>query len=138
VKDVDLEANAILALQQERGYHWRGPTSAICPPVKAPKDPSTGTGAISNAAHVVASMRPGFRACFQDFLGRLPAAPPGKVRLSMHVDCAGKVSEVHARVSGIDEQAVACMFRTAVERTFDAPEGGASIVNVPVTFVRTK
>jgi hypothetical protein len=80
-------------------------------------------------------MRPGFRACFEDLLNRTHLPLDGTMRLAMHVDCTGRVVEIGALVTGLDQDAVTCVFRTAASGHFDPPEGGASVVNVPVKYV---
>ena len=148
-------AQALPQAQRQREYHWQSPLLNRCPPPvpkpdlgslangasldgtqsqPKPSPPPIASGLITHAAQVVASMRPGFRACFQQLLDR--QGVPGKVRLSIHVNCAGEISSIRAIASGLDEETVACMFRTVVSKRFDPPEGGASVVNVPVTFVR--
>jgi hypothetical protein len=81
-------------------------------------------------------MRPGFRACYQEFVDRvrLPLSP--SLRLSMHVDCTGRVIKIRALANGFDEDTVTCLLQTAASGRFDPPEGGGSVVNFPVTFVR--
>jgi len=93
------------------------------------------SGVITNAAKVIAAMRPGFRQCYQRFLNRVPTAS-GRVRLAIHVNCSGEIPSVRATAYGIDRETVACMLVTIAQARFDPPEGGASVVNVPVTFVR--
>jgi hypothetical protein len=78
-------------------------------------------------------MRPGFRACFERFLGRQGVS--GKVQLAIRVNCSGETSSIRAVAQGLDEETVTCMVRTIVSKRFDPPQGGASVVNVPVRFV---
>jgi hypothetical protein len=83
-------------------------------------------------------MRPGFRACFQRFLDRRRGAVGGGklgARLSIHVGCDGAITAIRATTRLLDEDTITCMFATIRPNRFDPPEGGSSVVNVPVTFV---
>ena len=97
---------------------------------------SVAGGAISNAARVIAAMRPAFRACFQKGLDQNPDAQ-GSIRLAIKVGPGGEVSGVSATPSGnLPPGVVDCVTTRAKRAQFDPPEGGASVVNVPVTFVK--
>jgi len=93
------------------------------------------SGNVSNAARVVAGMRPSFRACYNALLGRNREAQ-GTVRVTLRVNCVGRVIALHATAHGIDRETVACMFDTAMKAQFEPPEGGSAVINVPVTFVK--
>ena len=43
---------------------------------------------------------------------------------------------LHATANGIDREAVACMFDTAMKAQFEQPTGGLAVIKVPVTFVK--
>ena len=97
---------------------------------------SVAGGAITNAARVIAAMRPAFRACFQKGLDQNPDAQ-GSIRLAIKVGPGGEVSGVSATPSGnLPPGVVDCVTTRAKRAQFDPPEGGASVVNVPVTFVK--
>src|SRR3954470_17296212 len=97
---------------------------------------SVAGGAITNAARVIAAMRPAFRACFQKGLDQNPDAQ-GSIRLAIKVGPGGEVSGVTATPSGnLPPSVVDCVSTRAKRAQFDPPEGGASVVNVPVTFVK--
>jgi outer membrane biosynthesis protein TonB len=97
---------------------------------------SVAGGAITNAARVIAAMRPAFRACFQKGLDQNPDAQ-GSIRLAIKVGPGGEVSGVTATPSGnLPPSVVDCVSTRARRAQFDPPEGGASVVNVPVTFVK--
>jgi hypothetical protein len=97
---------------------------------------SVAGGAITNAARVIAAMRPAFRACFQKGLDQNPDAQ-GSIRLAIRVGPGGEVSGVTATPSGnLPPGVVDCVSTRAKRASFDPPEGGASVVNVPVTFVK--
>jgi hypothetical protein len=80
-------------------------------------------------------MRPRFRACYQRVLERQPGAQ-GTVQLTLHVNCRGTVSWIHARVSGLRQEIVSCMFDVASRVRFEEPAIGWANVRVPVTFFR--
>ena len=97
---------------------------------------SVAGGAITNAARVIAAMRPAFRACFQKGLDQNPDAQ-GSIRLAIKVGPGGEVASVSATPSGnLPPGVVDCVTTRAKRAQFDPPEGGASVVNVPVTFVK--
>jgi hypothetical protein len=97
---------------------------------------STQGGNISNAARVVAAMRPAFRACYQKGLDVNPDAQ-GSVRLALKVGPGGEVTSVSAVPSGnLPGSVVDCISARARRAQFDPPEGGAAVVNVPVNLVK--
>jgi hypothetical protein len=103
----------------------------------SPRSKST-SGAIANAARIVGSMRPGFRACFQRFLDRRHVEPGWKlgVRVAIYVGCDGSITGIRTSTRLLDAEAITCMFRTIRPNRFNPPEAGSSVINVPVTFVR--
>lgn len=97
---------------------------------------SVSGGAVSNAAAVVARMRAGFRACYQRGLAENPDAQ-GQIRLTIRVGPGGEVAGVNAVPSGtLPGSVVDCVKSRASAARFDAPEGGAAAILVPVTFVK--
>jgi hypothetical protein len=111
--------------------HVEGPS-----PVANVAPPSTSGGLVSDAARVVASMRAGFRACYQRGLAVDPDASGG-IRLSIRVGPGGEVSGVTATPSGnLPATVVSCVQARAQAAQFDAPQGGAAVILVPVTFVK--
>jgi hypothetical protein len=148
-QDVDAEAADVLLLDRERDYQWIGHPAPRCPrtahSTKLPdiERPSRlliiappRQGHITNAAQVLVNMRTGFRDCYYDFMRRRHGSSGGRVRLAFRVDCDGTITAIRARARGVDRETVACMFRASAGMRFRAPEGGASVVRVPVTFVR--
>jgi hypothetical protein len=143
---------ALAALAAPRDYSWSDPLAVVCPPEPAspvmPADAGAASAAsppeherpagaaktVSNAESVLGGMRPGFRACFEDEMLRLPCAQ-GTARVTMHVDCRGKLAVMSARAEGLDQQTVECIFKVAALATFDPPEGGSAVIQVPVTFI---
>lgn len=93
-------------------------------------------GAISDARSVVASMRPGFKACYQRGLSANPDSQ-GKITLTLRVGPGGEVQSASAATSGdIDAAVLDCVKQRAMAARFAPPEGGMAVVQVPVTFVR--
>ncbi|MFC1641525.1 AgmX/PglI C-terminal domain-containing protein [Myxococcota bacterium] len=92
-------------------------------------------GEVSNASRVVASMRAGFRSCYNRELAQNPDAA-GTIRLSITVGPGGEVRGVQATSSGNLGSAVACVRSRAAAAQFDPPKGGTAVIQVPVTFVK--
>jgi hypothetical protein len=108
--------------------------------VKGPKGnanvgAASGTGNVSNAARVVAGMRAGFRRCYNMELNNNPDAA-GTIRLTIRVGPGGEVQGVSAASSGNLGSAVSCVQARAAAAQFAPPDGGAAVINVPVTFVK--
>ncbi len=120
------------------GTEGSGQTAKVSGPKAAMPGVSSSVagGSISNAARVIAAMRPAFRACFQKGLDQNPDAQ-GSVRLAIKVGPGGEVSSVQATPSGnLPPGVVDCVTTRAKRAQFDPPEGGAAVVQVPVTFVK--
>lgn len=93
-------------------------------------------GTVSNATRVVAGMRAGFRNCYNRGLAENPDAQ-GSIRLTIRVGPGGEVQGVTAVPSGnLSPTVVSCVQARAQAAQFDAPEGGAAVISVPVTFVK--
>lgn len=93
-------------------------------------------GAISDARAVIASMRTGFRACYQRGLANNPDAQ-GKITLNIKVGPGGEVQSVSGASSGnIAPEVLDCVKQRAMAARFSPPEGGTAVVQVPVSFVR--
>jgi len=91
---------------------------------------------ITNAAAVVASMRAGFKRCYDRALAQ-NADAEGRISLSIHVGPGGEVQSVSADTSGnLPPSVGACVAARARAAQFDPPEGGLAVVQVPVTFVK--
>jgi Ca-activated chloride channel family protein len=92
-------------------------------------------GTVSNAARVVAGMRPGFRNCFQRALAQDPTLSGGTLRLTIKIGPAGEVTNVTPSPGGsLPPNVVACVVSRARAAQFDAPSGGSATIVVPVTF----
>ncbi len=98
--------------------------------------PSVAGGAVSDASRVVAQMRAGFRNCYNRGLAENPDIE-GKIALSIKVGPAGQVASVSATKTGnLPSSVVDCVKARANSATFAAPQGGAAVVQVPVSFVK--
>jgi hypothetical protein len=91
-------------------------------------------GNIENAATVVASMRRGFRACYQAALDRYPDFSAA-VRLSMRVRTDGSIVRVTGVGTNAPSELIECLFDEVGRHRFEPPEGGAAVVNVPVNLI---
>jgi hypothetical protein len=92
-------------------------------------------GTVGNAARVVAGMRAGFRACYQQGLADNPDAA-GNITLAIHVGAGGEVTGVSGSSATLPASVVGCVKSRAQAATFDAPEGGSAVISVPVTFIK--
>jgi hypothetical protein len=90
---------------------------------------------VSNAAKVVASLRPAFRACYDQELKVVPSRT-GKLRLTIRVGAQGNVNEVTVKAEGELVSTVSCVKAVAEAAKFAPPAGGAAVIAVPVTFVK--
>lgn len=102
--------------------------------VKSPPSPPS-SGSVSNAAEVVASMRAGFRTCYQRALAS-DAKVEGAVRITLRIGADGQVSEAKAAALGLPVSSVDCLLERAMSGRFAPPDGGYAIIAVPVTFIR--
>jgi hypothetical protein len=99
-------------------------------------DASVAGGSVSDASRVVAQMRAGFRACYNRGLAENPDIE-GKIQLSIKVGPTGQVASVAATKTGsLPESVVECVKARATSANFSAPQGGAAVVQVPVSFVK--
>jgi hypothetical protein len=81
-------------------------------------------------------MRAGFRACYNRGLATNPDIE-GKIALSIRVGPTGQVASVTATKTGnIPSEVVDCVKARASSASFAAPQGGAAVVQVPVSFVK--
>jgi hypothetical protein len=93
-------------------------------------------GQVSNAARVVAGMRAGFRNCYNRALAQNPDVE-GRISLSIRVGPGGEVQGVSAAASGnLPDSVTSCVKARAQAAQFDPPQGGAAVIQVPVTFVK--
>jgi hypothetical protein len=93
-------------------------------------------GHITDAARVIASLRAGFRACYNRALSQNPDAE-GKITLSIRVGAGGEVTNVSASTSGTVPDSLAnCIRARASSAQFEPPSGGMAVVQVPVNLVK--
>jgi len=91
-------------------------------------------GSVSNAARVVAGMRPGFRACYQRGLNEDPNAA-GRIRLTIKVGPGGEVVAVNPAPSGeLPTSVIACVVARARSAQFASPDSGSPVIAVPIIF----
>jgi outer membrane biosynthesis protein TonB len=97
---------------------------------------SVAGGSVSDASRVVAQMRAGFRACYNRGLAENPDIE-GKIALSIKVGPTGQVASVSAtKMGNIPESVLECVKSRANSANFSPPQGGAAVVQVPVSFVK--
>lgn len=99
-------------------------------------DATVAGGTVSDASRVVAQMRAGFRACYNRGLADNPDIE-GKIALTIKVGPTGQVASVVANKTGnIPPDVLECVKARAVSATFTPPQGGAAVIQVPVSFVK--
>lgn len=97
---------------------------------------STATVPISDADRVIAGLRPRFRQCYQTGLNSDPSMS-GKVTITAKVGPNGEVSSADVSSnSGLSQQVASCIAGVVKRAQFNAPGGGGSTLNIPVTFVQ--
>jgi len=97
---------------------------------------SVAGGTVSDASRVVAAMRAGLRACYTKGLQENPDIE-GKIVLILKVGPAGQVLSVTANKTGnLPPEVIDCVKARATSATFSPPQGGAAVVQVPVSFVK--
>jgi len=135
------DSDLIAALDGARPYG--APNDAGVDAPSAPSDagddaastaPDAG-GTISNASSVVANMRAGFRACYNQLLRAEPLAA-GHSRLVFHVNCRGAIIGIHTVSRDLNPWLLECLTVAAAPARFAFPYGGSAVVIVPLTFVR--
>lgn len=95
-------------------------------------------GQVSNASRVVAGMRAGFRACYNQGLASNPDMSGG-VHVTAQIGPNGEVRSASASPSGSISGAVAsCIAARVRSAQFDPPQGGAATIVIPVTLVQQK
>jgi hypothetical protein len=97
---------------------------------------STATVPISDADRVIAGLRPRFRQCYQTGLNFDPTMA-GKVVITAKVGPNGEVSSADITSnSGLSAGVASCIAGVIKRAQFNAPGGGGSTLNIPVTFVQ--
>lgn len=97
---------------------------------------STATVPVSDADRVIAGMRARFRQCYQTGLNSDPSMS-GKVVITAKVGPNGEVSSADVSSnSGLSQGVASCIANVVKRGQFNAPGGGGSTLNIPVTFVQ--
>jgi hypothetical protein len=82
---------------------------------------------------VLETLRPQLASCYSAALNQGGRAP-ARVRLTLHVNCTGKVTSIRATAQGIDGLAVECLFAAVGLARFPAAKGGSGVINIPLVF----
>ena len=97
---------------------------------------TSATVPVANAERVVASLRPGFRQCYNTGLQQDPGMA-GSVTITVKIGPNGEVSSADATSNnGLSDSVVRCIARKLKNAQFDPPGGSGSTLNVPVKFVQ--
>lgn len=97
---------------------------------------SSATVPISDADRVIAGLRPRFRQCYQTGLNSDPSMS-GKVVITAKVGPNGEVSSADVSTNtGLSPTVASCIAGVVRRAQFNAPGGGGSTLNIPVTFVQ--
>jgi hypothetical protein len=91
-------------------------------------------GEIRNASSVIASRAAGFRRCFNE-ASKDGVEPCGTLRMTVRVNEIGAIVSVHTESIGLDRALSECVASKIWEAQFDAPEGGAATLIIPVAFI---
>jgi hypothetical protein len=88
-------------------------------------------GTVSNAARVLAGLRPSLRSCYE----RETSSGTGSIRFTLAVGPSGEVMSVSPMVGGsLSSQLTACASSRLKATKFAAPEGGSATIQFPATF----
>ncbi|MFO0663102.1 MAG: AgmX/PglI C-terminal domain-containing protein [Polyangiaceae bacterium] len=91
---------------------------------------------VNGADRVIAGLRGRFRSCYQQGLSSDPTMS-GKVVISAKVGPNGEVESANVSSNtGLSPTVASCIARAVKNAQFDAPGGGGSQLNIPVTFVQ--
>jgi hypothetical protein len=87
------------------------------------------------AARVIATLRPGFRACYNQGLQSDPGMS-GKVTISVKILPNGEVASAEAtKNTGVSAGVIQCAVRRVRNAQFDSPGSKGSTIQIPVIFV---
>jgi TonB family protein len=109
-----------------------GPRKPVASAMVSP--PETMGGRLPDGPQVVNGLRGMLRACYKHALDEDPNMR-GTVRVTAKIGPNGEVSSVQAANSGLSSSMVACVSRVVRGAQFGPPEGGAAVVNIPMTFI---
>ncbi|MEZ4223223.1 MAG: AgmX/PglI C-terminal domain-containing protein [Polyangiaceae bacterium] len=87
-----------------------------------------------DVAAVVASMRPGFRRCYERSLASNPNQG-GALRVTVRIGPSGEVLSATATGSGYSSSLLECLEGRARKSRFPPPEGGAAVIVIPLTLL---
>lgn len=91
---------------------------------------------VANADRTIAKLRPGFRSCYQQKGLSMDSTMAGKLVLRIDIAPNGDVRSVtKTGGSGLSPAVEQCIIDKVQNASFDAPGGGGSKLDVPVTFV---
>jgi hypothetical protein len=121
-------------IQREHTHVWVSPKPNRCPDARLPAPGQTPARERARTTELVRGLRPAFRACFERFVDRHPLTSGGSVRLTLGVDCEGRVTRMRALVRNVDRAMTACMMRAALATRFDPPSAGIAVVDIPTTL----
>jgi hypothetical protein len=125
------------ATKGEAGAGSAGKETAVRGPTgDAQVGATIATVAVSNAERVVAGLRPGFRACYNQGLQSDPGMS-GKVLVSAKISPNGEVASADAaQNTGLSAGVVQCILRKVKNAQFDSPGANGSTLQIPVTFIQ--
>jgi hypothetical protein len=121
-------------IRREYTHVWVSPKPNRCPDARLPAPGQTPARESARSTELVRGLRPAFRACFERFIDRHPLTSGGSVRLTLGVDCEGRVTRMRAVVQNVDRAMTACMMRAALATRFDPPSAGIAVIDVPVAL----
>ena len=91
---------------------------------------------VANAERTIAKLRPGFRSCYQQKGLSMDSTMAGKLVMRIDIAPNGDVRSVtKTGGSGLSPAVEQCILDKVQNASFDAPGGGGSKLDVPVTFV---
>jgi tetratricopeptide (TPR) repeat protein len=109
-----------------------------CPDPRASRAAVTGQSKareVPNADHVLASLAPSFKACYDAGLAK-DSALVGRVILTLRLAPDGAVNQAKGhRIGYLDDGTIQCILQSAIAARFDAPGRSEPVVRVPLTFV---
>jgi hypothetical protein len=108
----------------------KGPTG------DAQSGPINMSAPVANAERTIAGLRPSFKSCYQKGLANDPSMA-GKLIIAIDIAPNGDVQSVSkAGGAGLAPDVEQCIMNKVKRASFDAPGGGGSKLQVPVTFVK--
>ena len=93
---------------------------------------SSVSGSVPSDARVLAGMRPGMKACFNQILNQDPTTADGRVTLTVAIAANGEVDSVTPSATTLPPPDVACVSRRVRNVQFDAPGGAGRTLVIAV------